>query len=63
MFTKYLKFKEKLWQAFGTTKEPLIAERTIQRLRQYKLASDYANKFQRYSIQTDWNDAALMRMY
>jgi hypothetical protein len=63
MFKEYLEFKDKLRQSFGTAKEPLIAERAIQRLRQHKSASDYANEFKRYSIQTDWNDAALMRMY
>jgi hypothetical protein len=63
MFKDLNEFKEHMRQSFATAKEPLIAERTIQRLKQDKSASDYANKFKRYAIQTDWNDAALMRMY
>jgi hypothetical protein len=63
MFSDWLEFKEKLRQSFAVAKEPLIAERKIQRLRQTTSASDYANEFQKYSIQTDWNDVALMRMY
>jgi hypothetical protein len=63
MFHDYDYFKEKLRETFGLANEPAIAERAIQGLRQKNSASDYANTFQRYSIQTEWNDAALMRMY
>jgi hypothetical protein len=63
MFDEFDEFKEKLRKSFTVPNEPLVAERAIQRLRQTKSAGDYANEFQRYSIQTSWNDAALMRMY
>jgi hypothetical protein len=63
IFDEFDEFKEKLRKSFTVPNEPLVAERAIQRLRQTKAAGDYANDFQRYAIQTNWNDAALMRMY
>lgn len=63
MFEDWQTFKDKLRQIFSQANEPAIAERAIQQLRQTHSAADYANKFQQYSIQTNWNDAALMRMY
>ena len=63
MFNDFEGLKEKVRQSFKVANESLVAERAIQRLKQTKSAGDYANEFQRYSIQTEWNDAALMRMY
>ena len=63
MFQDWDEFKEKLRQTFSVANETNDAERAIQSLRQTKSAGDYANKFQHYAIQTEWNDKALMRMY
>lgn len=63
MFEDWDAFKEKLRQTFSVANEPANAERAIQSLRQTNSAGDYANKFQHYAIQTEWNDTALMRMY
>jgi hypothetical protein len=63
MFKDLSVFKEKLRQIFSIANEPSIAEQNIQHLRQTKSAGDYANKFQKNSIQTNWNDASLITMY
>lgn len=63
MFEQWSEFKEKIRQTFSVANEPSVAERAIQKLRQTRSAGDYANKFQQYAIQTEWNDTALMRMY
>ena len=63
MFDDHNEFKAKLRQTFAVANEPSIAERKIQRLRQTQSAGDYANVFQQYSVQTEWDDKALMRMY
>jgi hypothetical protein len=56
-------FKGELRKDFSIAKEPVIAEGKIQRLRQTGAVGDYANLFQCYSIQTEWDDKALMRMF
>jgi hypothetical protein len=63
MFDDHQAFKTKLRQNFAVANEPLVAERKIQVLRQKNAAGDYANVFQQYAVQTDWDDKALMRMY
>jgi hypothetical protein len=63
LFEDYDAFKEQLRKDFAVAKEPAIAEREIQRLKQTHSVGDYANLFQRYAIQTDWNDTALIRMF
>ena len=63
MFEEWPEYKEKLRQAFAIPNEPAIAERAIQNLRQTRSAGDYANLFQQYATNTEWNDKALMRMF
>jgi hypothetical protein len=63
IFEDFDEFKAELRRNFSVPKEPVIAEGKIQRLRQKGPVGDYANLFQRYSIQTEWDDKALMRMF
>ena len=63
MFEEYDEFKEQLRKDFSIVKEPAVAEGKIQRLKQTGSVGDYATLFQQYSIQTEWNDTALKRMF
>jgi hypothetical protein len=63
IFEDFDEFKAELRKDFSVPKEPVIAEGKIQRLKQKGPVGDYANLFQRYSIQTEWDDKALMRMF
>jgi hypothetical protein len=63
IFEDFDEFKTELRKDFSVPKEPIIAEGKIQRLKQKGTVGDYANLFQRYSIQTEWDDKALMRMF
>ena len=63
LFEDYTEFKDRLRKAFGTANETAIATRQIQRLKQTTSAADYATIFQQYSVNTGWDDSALMAMF
>jgi hypothetical protein len=63
MFEDWDEFKKKIKQVFGVHKETVVAERKIQELRQTHSVADYVNQFKQYSIQIDWDQNALKRMF
>jgi len=63
LFEDYTQFKDRLRKAFGVANETAVAARRIQQLRQTASAADYATIFQQYSVNTGWDDSALMAMF
>ena len=63
VFSSYATFKKEIRQIYGVSNEESTAERVIQHIQQRNSASEYAARFQEYSNQTDWDDAALQTMY
>lgn len=56
-------FKKEVGKILGPSNEDKVAIRIVQHLQQRTSASDYAAKFKRYSVQTGWDDEALMTMF
>lgn len=59
VFASYKTFKDQLFQTFGEIDKERTAEQQLQMLCQTGSAADYSAKFQQYSAQTEWDEAAL----